>query len=57
MASRKIATGEATAGLAAAFALGLATALAAGLRTLTTLTDFFTGFFFLGMIVGKDNRP
>jgi hypothetical protein len=27
------------------------------LRILTTLTDFFAGFFFLGMIVSEDNRP
>ena len=31
--------------------------LAAGLRALTTFTDCFAGFFFLGMIVGEDNRP
>ena len=53
IASRKAATGVPAAGLAGAFLAGFG----AGLRALTTLTDFFAGFFFLGMIVGEDNRP
>jgi hypothetical protein len=41
-------TGEPAAGFAGGFLAGFG----AGLRTLTTLADFFAGFFFLGMIVG-----
>ena len=53
IASRKATTCESAASFAAAFLAGFG----ADLRALSTLTDFFAGFFFLGMIVSEDNPP